>query len=395
MSCMGNDHSRGIASRGAATGVRFWLPVALSSLLARPARRVCRGRFGRAFLPPGVVLRGWPVAGEDAVEVFQRLVIELERHRALCILELPGGTRADDRPGYAVLVQQPGERDTARLLADLIAQVLVCLDLLAAALDGLLRPARQAAAPFAVLLEHSTKQAALQRGPGDDADAIGDRRGQDLHRLPDLIPRRIPVDVMHLVQVDVVGPQAPQRGVARAPDVERGKPVLIGPVTHRPVQLGSQHSALAAPAARREPVADDLFGPARMRLVVARDLARRAERAAVPIRGVEEVDAKIVRPVHDRVRVRGRGQGTDVHRAQAQAADAETGTAKMRVLHAPSFSCPRLTGTPGSACAAARSQIALLRAPLHDYYSSPPRRGRRTILPRLIQVLRPWRRGEA
>src|ERR1022692_2453822 len=100
MSCMGNDHSRGIASRGAATGVRFWLPVALSSLLARPARRVCRGRFGWAFLLPGVVLRGWPVAGEDAVEAFQHLVIELERHRALCILELPGGTRADDRPAY-------------------------------------------------------------------------------------------------------------------------------------------------------------------------------------------------------------------------------------------------------------------------------------------------------
>src|ERR1019366_7264956 len=276
MSCMGNDHSRGIASRGAATGVRFWLPVALSSLLARPARRVCRGRFGWAFLLPGVVLRGWPVAGEDAVEAFQHLVIELQRHRALCVLELPGGTRADDRPGYAVLVQQPGERDTARLLADLIAQVLVRLDLVAAAPEGLLRPARQAAAPFALLLEHSAEQAALQRGPRDNADAIGDRSGQDLklnvaghqvvnglladqaeeatcrcgvvglrdmpardvrrsgiedlalsdqdlHRLPDLIPRRAPVDVMHLVQVDVVGPQAPQRGVARAPAVERGK----------------------------------------------------------------------------------------------------------------------------------------------------------------------------
>ena len=29
-------------------------------------------------LLPGVVLRGWPVAGEDAVEAFQHLVIQLE-----------------------------------------------------------------------------------------------------------------------------------------------------------------------------------------------------------------------------------------------------------------------------------------------------------------------------
>src|SRR5215468_5813770 len=241
--------------------------------VVRPGRRSCRcwpGQlaglatrpFGCACLLPGVVLRGWLVAGEDAVEASQRLVIELQRYSALCILELPGGARSDDRPGHPVLVQQPGERDAARLFADLIAQVFVRLDLLAAVLECLLRPAPQAAAPFALLLEHSAEQTALQRGPRDDADAIGDRSGQDLelnvagqqvvnglladqaeevtcrcgvvglcdmparevgrsgiqdlalsdqhlHRLPDLIPRRAPVDVMHLVQVDVVGTQPP------------------------------------------------------------------------------------------------------------------------------------------------------------------------------------------
>src|SRR5258708_26623302 len=109
---------------------------------------------------PGVVLRGWPVAGEDGVEALKHLVVETERHRALCVFELPGSTRADDGPGYAVLVQQPGQRDAARLLADLIAQVLVRLDLLAVALSRLPRPARQAAASFALLLEHSAEQAA-------------------------------------------------------------------------------------------------------------------------------------------------------------------------------------------------------------------------------------------
>src|SRR5215510_7025339 len=124
------------------------------------------------------------------------------------------------------------------------------------------------------------------------------------------------------------------------------------------VQLGRQHGALPAPATRGEPVADDLLGPARMQLVVARDLARRAERA-VPVRGIEEVDAKLMRPVHNFVRVRGRRHGPEVHRAQAQTANAQTGTAKMGVVHAPSLSRSHLTGRPGLAPTAARPHVAM------------------------------------
>src|ERR1700689_924955 len=126
------------------------------------------------------MLRSWPVAGEDAVEALERAVIEVQGHRALRVFELPGRTGPDDRPGHALLVQQPGKGDAARLLADLIAQVLVRLDLLAAALDPFARSPAQATAPFALLLEHPAEQPAVQRRPRNDTHAVGDGSGQDL-----------------------------------------------------------------------------------------------------------------------------------------------------------------------------------------------------------------------
>jgi len=121
-------------------------------------------------------------------------------------------------------------------------------------------PCRRA---FLLLAQHAAEQPAVQGRPRDHADAVVPRRGQhlqldpprcqvvqrllahqpeevpltrrllclrevppgevrrpevqhlsllpqDTERLPDLVPRRVPVDVVHLVQVDVVGLQAPQ-----------------------------------------------------------------------------------------------------------------------------------------------------------------------------------------
>ena len=277
-----------------------------------------------------------------------------EGHRALRVVQLAQGARPDDRPGDALLMQQPGQRHVGRLLAELVAQVLVGRDPLAVPLHGLPGQAGQAAAPLALLLQHAAEQPALQRGPRDDADAVLDRRGQHLqldlpgqqvvdrlladqaeepaggrgvvglgdvpagevgradvqdlalgdehlHRLPDLVPRSVPVDVVHLVQVDVVGAQPAQRRVAGPPDVQRGQLALVGPVAHRPVQLGGEHGALPPPAAAREPLADDLLGPAGMRLVVLGELTGRALHPAVAVGGVEEVDADLVRVIHDGV----------------------------------------------------------------------------------------------
>jgi hypothetical protein len=62
--------------------------------------------------------------------------------------------------------------------------------------------------------------------------------------------------------------------------------------------------------------------------------------------GVEEVDAELVRAVHDHVRVGGRRQRAEVHRAEAKPADGQARPAQVRVLHAASVSRSRGGGQP-------------------------------------------------
>src|SRR5438067_4515817 len=80
---------------------------------------------------------------------------------------------------------------------------------------------------------------------------------QLLHRLPDLFPRRGTVDVVHLVEVDVVGVEAAQAGFAGVPDVAGGEAPFVGPVPHLSIHLGGQDDLLAPAAALGEPAADD------------------------------------------------------------------------------------------------------------------------------------------
>jgi hypothetical protein len=67
-----------------------------------------------------------------------------------------------------------------------------------------------------------------------------------LHRLPDLVPRRVAIDVVHLVEVDVIGLHPDERLLTRTPDVERRQARMIRPVGHVPEDLGGQHDLVAA-----------------------------------------------------------------------------------------------------------------------------------------------------
>src|SRR5215469_5631269 len=89
-----------------------------------------------AFLP-GVMLRRGLVPGEDVIEPLEHVLAEVDGDRVLRVVQLVLGARPDDRPGDALLVQQPGQRHVGRLLAELIAQVLVGHDLLTVLLERL------------------------------------------------------------------------------------------------------------------------------------------------------------------------------------------------------------------------------------------------------------------
>jgi hypothetical protein len=115
---------------------------------------------------------------------------------------------------------------------------------------------------------------------------------EQTHRLPDLLPGGVPVDVVHLVEVDTVGLQPAQGILARLPDGQGRQLPVVGPFAHGPVDLGGQHGPVAAPASAGEPVTEDLLGPAGVGLTALADLARRSAGRAVPVGGVEEVDPR-------------------------------------------------------------------------------------------------------
>ena len=111
--------------------------------------------------------------------------------------------------------------------------------------------------------------------------------------------------------------------------------------------------------------------------VVLGELTGRALYPAVAVGGVEEVDADLVRVIHDGVRFGGRGQRPEVHRAEAEAANAQAGTAKVDVFHAPTLSrhraftrswprgarppargCRRQPSSSGARCRGLRSRTA-------------------------------------
>src|SRR5439155_1301503 len=96
-------------------------------------------------------------------------------------------------------------------------------------------------------------------------------------------------------------------------------------------------------------------------LLVLGQRAGRALHAAVAVGRVEEVDADLVRVIHDGFGLAGGGQRPEVHGAEAEAAHRQAGTAKVDVFHtANPFMAPRFHSSPAwiARCLATRSRVA-------------------------------------
>src|SRR4029077_19650805 len=107
--------------------------------------------------------------------------------------------------------------------------------------------------------------------------------------------------------------------VARRPESVRGGPAVARPFAHLAVDLGGEDDALAPAAALGEPAAHDLLRDALAGL------------PSVDVRGIEEVDAGIERPVHEREAVRLARLRAEVHRAEAEAAHAQASSTEADV----------------------------------------------------------------
>jgi hypothetical protein len=73
------------------------------------------------------------------------------------------------------------------------------------------------------------------------------------------ISGRRAVNVIHLIEIDVIGLQSPQAGLAGATDVIGGEPRSLGPVSIGWYTLVAS-TILVATSALRQQVADDLLG---------------------------------------------------------------------------------------------------------------------------------------
>ncbi len=232
--------------------------------------------------------------------------------------------------------------------------------------------AGRAVGPAAVLARH---QAAGQRAPHEDADALVDRdrhqlvlrvarlervedllghealvavpvgHGERLHQLPAavvrrahvadlavaqerverlqrLVERRLAVPLVHLVEVDVVGPEPPQARLARGDQVVAREPRVVRPVAHRHTRLGRDQRAIAPPL---QGLADDLLG----------------QPARVHVGGVDEVDTAVEAEVDlaGRARDVGRADGGEVvaaaegHRAERERGDSQAGRTELAIFH--------------------------------------------------------------
>src|SRR5439155_15631170 len=164
---------------------------------ARGGRRRPRGREGRGPRAAGGVvprifdhyLRAWrssmlgtgspgvglrrlaPGAGPDAVEARELLGGERDLERPEAPGHLFHRARSDDRRRDGGVGEQPGERDVGGRLAELAAEALVRLELRAIPLDALPEPLARAATLLR-LLERAAEQAAPERAPRDDPDAV-------------------------------------------------------------------------------------------------------------------------------------------------------------------------------------------------------------------------------
>ena len=108
-----------------------------------------------------------------------------------------------------------------------------------------------------------------------------------VQRAQRFVDRGARVGRVHLVEIDVVGLQAPQTRLDRGEDVLAGQSAVVGPGAHRAPTFGRQHDVIASAF---QPFADDLFGTAGGLDASAR---------GIDVRGVEEIDAVFEGGVHD------------------------------------------------------------------------------------------------
>jgi hypothetical protein len=119
---------------------------------------------------------------------------------------------------------------------------------------------------------------------------------------------------VHLVKVDLVHAEAPQRRVKRATEVAPGRAEFVAAIAHREAPLCGDHNLLAVPGVRRDPAPDDLLrGP-----------------FAVHVGRVDEIAARFDVVAKDGVRRRLVGLRAKGHGSQSERRDDGSAVPRVR-----------------------------------------------------------------
>jgi hypothetical protein len=125
-----------------------------------------------------------------------------------------------------------------------------------------------------------------------------------------------------LIEVDVIGAEPAQAGIATADDVMPRQPGVVGPIAHGHPHLGREQDVLAG---NRQRLGDDLLG----------------QSGRICVGGVDEVHARVERHgdlppgtvdigVSDHRRPTG---AAECHRAEGQCRNAKARPAKLSIFH--------------------------------------------------------------
>src|SRR5262249_50087769 len=167
-----------------------------------------------------------------------------------------------------------------------------------------------------------------------------------------LVDRRRQVVAVQLVEVDVIGPQPPQRRLDRGQDVLAGVALVERRGTGGREALGGDEERVPLAA---QPAPEDLLGaPAGGQVPAER----------IRVGAVEEIDPALGGPVEN-----GNGGGLvalepERHRAQAQSRDLQAGPAKSGVFHTRTLSV-RCPGTIGRSAPAGHGHDGCGVSPAH------------------------------
>jgi hypothetical protein len=146
-----------------------------------------------------------------------------------------------------------------------------------------------------------------------------------IQRPQAFVDRRERIGMMELVEIDIVGPEPPQRGVDRVEDVLLREPLIPRAGAHRAEALRGQNEIVTASL---EPASDDLFrSPDGLEVAAHR----------IDVRGVEEGDAVGGGAIEDRPRARLVALQPEGHGAETKPRDGQPGAAETNVLHHPSW----------------------------------------------------------